>query len=61
MNDFQVLHYSGTSDECPSKKRTASLERTVHNVPKPSFYTLVDFLDNLPVVDNMAGPNVSFI
>ncbi len=32
-----LIQYSGTSNKGPSKKRTVSLERTVHNVPKISF------------------------
>ncbi len=45
--------YSETSDKGPSEKRTASLERTVHNVP-----TFLDLRekDNLSIVDEMAGP-----
>ncbi len=37
MRHATTVQYSGNSDKGPSEKRTASLERTVHNVPKLSF------------------------
>ncbi len=51
----------------PPEKSTASLERTVSNVPKLSFpiaiNTVLDLReeDNISIVDEMAGPKVSFI
>ena len=47
------------SDKGPSKKRTASLERTVRNVPKYTFLDLREE-DNLSIVDKMAGPHVYY-
>ncbi len=54
--------YSGTYNLGPSEKRTASLEGQSKIIISHSNYTFLDLReeDNLSIMDERAGPNVSF-